>query len=177
MALTHNREQDATNIHKLLAEGNLAICLEGTTCCGEFVLCFSSLFAEFTDQFIPVAMNNRNSIFHGVTGTACKCMDPFFFFMNLRPIHEISFLTPLPRGLTCAAGKSPNDFANPGFLQPPWDSNAQISHTRISTGWLLAMMELVLWEPLLQSLPQYHQMYNNSNQMYNNSNNFATSSC
>jgi len=112
VALTHNKEQDATNIHKLLAEGDLAICLEGTTCCEKFVLCFSSLFAEFTDQIIPVAMNNRNSIFHGTTGTGCKCMDPFFFFMNPRPVHEISFLTPLPRGLTCAAGKLPNDFAN-----------------------------------------------------------------
>jgi hypothetical protein len=77
VALTCNREQDATNTHKLLAEGDFAICLEGNTCCEPFVLCFSSLFAEFTDQIIPVAMNNRNSIFHGTTGTGCKCMDPF----------------------------------------------------------------------------------------------------
>jgi hypothetical protein len=35
-----------------------------------------------------------------------------FLLHEPRPVHEISFLTPLPRGLTCAAGKLPNDFAN-----------------------------------------------------------------
>jgi hypothetical protein len=134
--LTHNREQDATNIHKLLAEEDLAICLEGTTCCKSFMLCFSSLFAEFTDQIIPVAMNNRNSIFNGTTGTERKWIDPFFFFMNLRPVHEISFSHHCQVGshVLLESCQMILHITHTGFLQPPWNSNAQISHTRISTG-------------------------------------------
>jgi len=124
-------------------------------------------------------MNNRNSIFHGTTGTGCKCMDPFFFFMNPRPVHEISFLTPLPRGLTFVAGKLPNDFANYthrilaatlGFQCTNLTHKDKYRVTVDNDGTIP-----VRTTPSI--LARISQMYNNSNQMYNNSNNFATSSC
>ena len=73
---------------------------------------FSSLFAELTDEIVPVAMENHMTIFHGTTATGWKGMDPFYFAMNPSPIYEVTFLNKLTTELTCSGGKSSHEVAN-----------------------------------------------------------------
>ncbi|KAL2481873.1 putative glycerol-3-phosphate acyltransferase 3 [Abeliophyllum distichum] len=94
--LARDRNQDAMLMKKMLSQGDLVVCPEGTTCRESYLLRFSPLFSQLAgdiDHYIlPVAMDSHVSMFYGTTAGGYKCLDPLFFLMNPQPTYTLQFL-------------------------------------------------------------------------------------
>ncbi|KAE8726746.1 putative glycerol-3-phosphate acyltransferase 3 [Hibiscus syriacus] len=111
--LTRNREKDKEVMQKMLSKGDLVVCSEGTTYREPYLLRFSPLFAELTDEIVPVAIKLQVSMFYGSTASGFKCLDSTFHRMNPNPSCMIMFLNKLPCWETNnAGGKSIFEVAN-----------------------------------------------------------------
>ncbi|CAL4975140.1 unnamed protein product [Urochloa decumbens] len=110
--LTRDRARDAETMSRLLKQGDLAVCPEGTTCREPYLLRFSPLFAELADDMEPVALDAQVTSLYGTTASGHKWLDPVAFFANPAPSYRVEFLGAVPREWTRAGGRTGVEIAN-----------------------------------------------------------------
>ena len=110
--LTRDRARDAETMSRLLRQGYLAVCPEGTTCREPYLLRFSPLFAELADDMEPVALDAQVTALYGTTASGHKWLDPVAFFANPVPSYRVEFLGAVPREWTRAGGRTGVEVAN-----------------------------------------------------------------
>ncbi|KAL2491223.1 putative glycerol-3-phosphate acyltransferase 3 [Abeliophyllum distichum] len=100
-----DREEDLKMMEEILSLGNIVVCPEGTTCREPYLLRFSPLFAELSDDIVPVALDSKVSMFYGTTASGHKILDPLFFLLNPRTIYIVNFLEKLQKSHSCTSGE------------------------------------------------------------------------
>ncbi|XP_066383560.1 glycerol-3-phosphate acyltransferase 1-like [Miscanthus floridulus] len=110
--LMRDRARDAETMSRLLKQGDLAVCPEGTTCREPYLLRFSPLFAELADDMEPVALDAQVTTLYGTTASGHKWLDPVAFFANPVPSYRVEFLGAVPREWTRAGGRTGVEVAN-----------------------------------------------------------------
>ncbi|KAK3230792.1 hypothetical protein Dsin_002673 [Dipteronia sinensis] len=105
--LTRDREKDKKLIEQQLCQGDLVVCPEGTTCREPYLLRFSPLFAEMTDEIVPIAIDIQVNMFYGSTASRIKCLDPVFNLLNPFIQCSVKILGKIPSSQTCKAGGKP----------------------------------------------------------------------
>lgn len=91
--LTRDRDSDGAVMARLLDRGNLVVvCPEGTTCREPYLLRFSPLFAELSDDVVPVGIAVETSMFYATTAGGLKCFDPLYYMANPRMCYTVQFL-------------------------------------------------------------------------------------
>ncbi|XP_037427884.1 probable glycerol-3-phosphate acyltransferase 3 [Triticum dicoccoides] len=111
--LTRDRDADGRAMARLLEMGDLVVvCPEGTTCREPYLLRFSPLFAELSDDVVPVGVAVETAMFYPTTAGGLKCLDPFFYMVNPRMCYTVQFLERV-RTAVVREGKVPSaDMAN-----------------------------------------------------------------
>jgi len=110
--LTRDRARDSETMSRLLKQGDLAVCPEGTTCREPYLLRFSPLFAELADDMEPVALDAQVTTLYGTTASGHKWLDPVAFFANPVPSYRVEFLGAVPLEWTRAGGRTGVEVAN-----------------------------------------------------------------
>ncbi|KAJ4807699.1 glycerol-3-phosphate acyltransferase 3 [Rhynchospora pubera] len=111
--LTRDREEDAMIMGKLLDRGeSVVVCPEGTTCREPYLLRFSPLFTELSDEVVPVAVNVKTSMFYATTAGGWKCFDSLYYLMNASMCYEVQFLDKIDTSDVRARKYSNTDMAN-----------------------------------------------------------------
>lgn len=91
--LTRDRDSDGRVMALLLDRGDLVVvCPEGTTCREPYLLRFSPLFAELSDDVVPVGIAVDTAMFYATTASGFKCFDPLYYMINPRMCYTVQFL-------------------------------------------------------------------------------------
>ncbi|PRQ45156.1 putative glycerol-3-phosphate 1-O-acyltransferase [Rosa chinensis] len=115
--LARNRQQDQDMMKRLLSQGDLVVCPEGTTCREPYLLRFSPLFSEISDEIVPVAVDSHVSMFHGTTAGGLKSLDPVFFLLNPSPIYTVQLLEKVSSEVSSCRDGSTSRFDVANYVQ------------------------------------------------------------
>ncbi|WVZ49532.1 hypothetical protein U9M48_000880 [Paspalum notatum var. saurae] len=114
--LTRDQRGDGAVMAKLLGAGHLVVvCPEGTTCREPYMLRFSPLFAELSDDVVPVGVVAvETSMFYATTAGGLKCFDPLYYMVNPRMCYAytVQFLDRVDTSAVKAGDAPSTDMAN-----------------------------------------------------------------